>query len=80
MDKELEQLKINLYVGRPLGYKFFREKRVEKYRFYYLIYEELVVVFVIAISDKKDQQSTINKIKSLIPYYREEIKRRLNFS
>ncbi len=78
ISKELEQLKENPYVGKPLGYKFFREKKVENYRFYYLIYKEHVVVFVIAISSKRDQQSTINKIRSLIPYYREEIKKKIN--
>lgn len=78
ISKELEQLKENPYVGKPLGYKFFREKKVENYRFYYLIYKEHVVIFVIAISSKRDQQSTINKIISLIPYYREEIKKKIN--
>jgi len=80
IDNEIEQLKINPYVGRPLGYKFFREKRARNHRFYYLIYEGYVVVFVIAISSKKDQQATIDKIKRLIPYYKEEIRKKLNLS
>ncbi len=78
IEKEINQLRKNPYVGKPLGYKFFREKKVKNYRFYFLIYEEHVVVFVIAISDKKGQQSVINKIKSLIPVYRQEIKKKLN--
>jgi len=78
IEKEIEQLEINPYVGKPLGYKFFREKKVKGYRFYYLIYDEYVVVFVIALSDKKDQQKTIDSIKVLIPFYREEIKKRIN--
>ena len=73
INKQIEQLRTNPYVGKPLGYRFFREKKTENYRFYYLIYEEYVVVFIIAISSKKDQQSTINKIKKLIPYYKDEI-------
>ena len=80
INKELGQIEINPYVGKPLGYKFFREKKVGGYWFYYLIYEEHVVVFVISISTKKNQQSAINKIKNLIPYYREEIKKKLNSS
>lgn len=80
INKEVEQLKTNPYVGKPLGYKFFREKKTKNYRFYYLIYEEYVVVFIIAISSKKDQQATIDKIKKLIPYYKEEIRKRLNLS
>jgi len=78
IENEIEQLKTNPYVGKPLGYKFFREKKVKNYRFYYLIYDEYVVVFVIAISDKKDQQKVIDQIKHLIPFYREQIKNRIN--
>ncbi|MEK6937318.1 MAG: type II toxin-antitoxin system RelE/ParE family toxin [Nanoarchaeota archaeon] len=79
IDNEIEQLKTNPYVGKPLGYKFFREKRVKGgHRFYFLIYDEYVVVFVVAISDKKDQQNVIDTIKTLIPFYREEIKKKLN--
>ena len=48
------------------------------YRIYYLIYDEHVVVFVITISTKKDQQDAIDKIKTLIPYYQQEIKEKLN--
>ena len=28
IENEIEQLKTNPYVGKPLGYKFFREKKV----------------------------------------------------
>ena len=78
IDKEIEKLQDNPHTGKPLGYKFFREKKIKNYRFYYLIYEEHVVVFLITISDKKDQQKAIDTIKNLIPYYREEIKKKLN--
>ncbi len=78
IEKEIDQLQINPYVGKPLGYSFFREKKVRNYRFYYLIYDEYVIVFVIALSDKKDQQRVINNIKHLIPFYKEEIKKKLN--
>ena len=78
IEKEIEQLQINPDVGKPLGYKFFREKKVKNYRIYYLVYEEYVVVFVITLSGKKDQQKAIDTIKNLIPIYREEIKKKLN--
>lgn len=71
---EIDQLEVNPYVGKSLGYKWFREKKVKNQRFYYLIYQEYVIVFVITLSNKKDQQKTINAIKELIPSYREEIK------
>jgi mRNA-degrading endonuclease RelE of RelBE toxin-antitoxin system len=31
------QLKINPFVGKPLGYKFFREKKIRGKRVYYLV-------------------------------------------
>ena len=42
-----------------------------------MIYDEYVVVFLIAISNKKDQQNAIDTIKSLIPYYKGEIKKKI---
>ncbi len=78
MRKEIDQLETNPHAGKPLGYNFFREKKVQNYRVYYLIYDEYVVVFVITVSTKKDQQDAIDRIKSLIPYYREEIKTKLH--
>jgi len=78
IDKEIEQLETNPYVGKPLGYEFFREKKVKNFRIYYLIYEEYIVVFVITISDKKDQQKAIDTIKELLPSYREEIQKIIN--
>ncbi len=78
IEKEIEQLETNPYVGKPLGYKFFREKKVKNYRIYYLIYEEYVIVFVVALSNKKEQQEAIDKIKQLIPLYKEEVKKRIN--
>jgi len=76
--KEIDQLEENPHSGKPLGYKFFREKKIMNYRIYYLVYEKYVVVFVITISTKKDQQDAIDKIKSLIPHYQQEIRKRIN--
>lgn len=77
IDQELRQLELNPYVGKPLSFRFLREKKVRNYRFYYLIYDEYVVVFVVAISDKKNQQAVINKIKSKMNFYKEEIKNKI---
>lgn len=76
--KEIDQLEDNPFVGKQLSYPFFREKKIMNYRIYYLVYEEYVVVFVITISTKKDQQDAIDKIKSLIPHFQEEIRKKLN--
>ena len=68
------QLLLNPYVGKPLGKKWFREKKHGKYRIYYLIYEEVHIVYFIAISEKKDQEKVIKTIISLLEQYKNEIK------
>ncbi len=62
-------------IGKPLGYPFFKEKKLDKYRVYFLIYEELDAVLLITVSDKKAQQETISRIKSQLDFYREIIKK-----
>ncbi len=71
--KEIEQIKENPFRGKSLGYSFFREKKVKSYRLYYLVYKEKIIVFVIAISSKKNQQEIINRIKYLIPFYKQHV-------
>jgi len=78
--KAIDQLESNPHAGKPLGYIFFREKKIMNYRIYYLIYDEKIVVFVITIGTKKDQQQSIDKIKRLIPYYHKEIESKINSS
>ncbi len=73
--KSILQLKTNPYSGKPLGFDFFREKKIGGKRLYFLIYEELVVVFVITFGNKKTQKETINEIKSKLPTYRDEVKK-----
>ena len=67
------QLATNPYVGKPLSVKWFREKKLGKYRMYYLVYEDLKAVYIITLSSKKDQQKTINTIKHFLEIYRKEI-------
>ena len=74
VDKIEEQLVENPYSGDPLGVKWFREKRYDKYRIYYLVYDDLDAVFIVAISEKKDQQRVINTIRLLLDFFKEELK------
>jgi hypothetical protein len=67
----------NPYVGRFLSYTFFREKKMDDKRTYFLIYEELKTVLLVAISDKKAQQATIDEIKRLLPTLKEYVIQRL---
>ena len=48
--------------GKPLRYKFLREKRIAEKRVYFLIYTDLKIVLFVAASDKKAQQETIDFI------------------
>ena len=73
VDKIEDQLVDNPYVGDPIRVSWFREKKWNKYRVYYLIYEDMNVVYIVGISDKKDQQAVINTIWLLIDQFKEEI-------
>ena len=75
VDKVETQLAENPHVGKPLGFRWFREKKYGKFRIYYLIYEEFGCVYMIALSDKKEQQKTINTIKLFLNDYRNTIEK-----
>ena len=66
----IEELKKGHIIGKPLSYEFFREKRIRGKRIYFLIYEEIRMILLVGVSTKKDQQATINIIKSLLPDYK----------
>lgn len=70
IEKIFLQLKDNPYVGDPIRYKFFREKRIKEKRVYYLVYDDLKIVLMVAIGGKKAQQETIDKIVSYFGEYR----------
>jgi len=74
VDKIENQLVENPYVGDPLRVPWFREKKRGKFRVYYLIYEEMQAVYMVGISDKKDQQKIINTIWLVLDHFQEEIR------
>ncbi|MBU2616401.1 MAG: hypothetical protein KKB79_00250 [Nanoarchaeota archaeon] len=73
VEKIKDELVKNPYSGKPLGVNWFREKRYENYRLYYLVYENLQSVFMAGISNKKDQQKTINTIRLLLDFFKQEL-------
>lgn len=73
----IRQLKQNYNVGDIVSYPFFREKKMGKYRVYFLIYEDIETVLLVTISDKKAQQDTIDKIKKELDHYNELIRKNL---
>src|SRR3989344_2644094 len=71
-----DELKMNPYTGKPLGFKFLREKRLlGGKRVIFLIYDEANVCFCIAITTKKNQSRVIRFIKSNLKLYREAFKK-----
>ena len=72
------QLKENPYVGDAIKYRFFREKRIKEKRMYYIIYDDLSAVLVVAFGGKKEQQETIEEIIRYLPEFKKYLKRLLN--
>ncbi len=64
------QLTENPFVGDQLQIRAFREKRLKEKRLYYLVFEDLNAVLIVAIGDKKAQQKTIDLILSRLKEYR----------
>ena len=58
-------------VGRSLSYDFFREKRLNGKRAYYLVYVDLSSLLMVFISNKKLQQATIDMILSRLEIYKQ---------
>lgn len=70
-----QSLKQEPYSGKPLGYKFFREKKFGNKRIIFLVYQEHKCIFLVTITNKKAQQHEINLIKANLDIYKEEIKK-----
>jgi putative component of toxin-antitoxin plasmid stabilization module len=75
IQKISNQLKEHPYAGTPLSYRFLREKRVDGKRIYYLVYDDIQIVLLVSVSDKKIQQEVIDKIKASFPLYRQELQK-----
>ena len=64
----------NPYQGKPLGVSFFREKKISGRRVYFQIYNKYIIVLMISISDKREQQKIINNIRENRIIYLEFVK------
>jgi len=69
-----QNLKEQPFSGKPLGYKFFREKKFNGKRVLFLVYEEHKSVFLVTITDKKAQQHEIDLIKTNLDVYKRELR------
>ena len=62
LEKLKKSLEENPFTGKPLKHDYLREKKWGPFRIYYLIVKDLLIVFLLEFSDKKDQQRIINDI------------------
>ena len=69
-EKLPKELSNSPFTGKPLSYPFLREKRIGGRRIYFLIYEDLKLILLVATSEKKDQQETIDHIKNQLDEFR----------
>lgn len=60
---KIRKLSQNPFIGKPLGNPYFRELKIDKFRIYFIIYEKQIIVILASVSNKKEQQKTINEIK-----------------
>ena len=75
IEKLKDQLAVKIHIGKILRYPFLREKKIQDKRIYFLIYENLNSVLLVAISSKKTQQETIDKIAELLPEFKKLIEK-----
>lgn len=73
IEKFEQHLKKEPFSGKPLGYRFFREKKFNGKRLMFLVYEEHSIVFFVTITDKKAQQKDIDFIVANLNIYKGKI-------
>jgi mRNA-degrading endonuclease RelE of RelBE toxin-antitoxin system len=78
INKTEDDLSINPYIETLLRVEWFRERRYDKFRIYFLIYEDLEAVLMAGISEKKNQQKAINTIYFLRHCLKEELMNLIN--
>jgi putative component of toxin-antitoxin plasmid stabilization module len=71
VEKFILKLRENYKIGKPIGYDFFREKKIKGKRVYYLVYENICIILLVLASNKKLQEDTIDYIKSKLSEFRE---------
>ena len=68
--KIVSQLEVNPFAGKPLGFRWFREKKFKGKRLYYLIYEKIGKVLLVAFGGKKEQRKLTSHILGNLDRYR----------
>ncbi len=74
IDKIENEISEKGFTGKPLGYDYLREKRINGKRAYFLVYEEFKAALMVSLSGKNTQQETIDKIKEYLPEFNKLMK------
>ncbi len=76
-EKQFRKVEENPFgIGKTLGYPWFRELKNDKFRVYYLVYDQQVIVLFVGVSEKKSQQLAIDIIKHNLVVFKEFIENR----
>ncbi len=80
-EKQFSKVRENPYgLGKTLSCPWFRELKNDKFRAYYLIYGEKIIVLFVSVSDKKNQQAFIDKIKNNFVAFKELVENEKNLN
>ena len=61
---------MNAFSGKPLGFRWFREKKFKGKKLYYLVYEGSGSVLLVAFGNKKEQRKIISHIFANLDFYK----------
>ncbi len=75
VQKMKQQLSFNPFAGKPLYQDWFREKKFEDRRLYFLVHGQKKRVMLVAFGSKKDQQKTIEYILAHRTEFWEELEK-----
>ncbi len=78
IERFIVQIRENgMLVGKRLRFPFFREKKFNGKRLYFLIYEEWKTALLARVSTKKQQDETINWIVENLPELKKYVEQKL---
>lgn len=75
IQKMKQQLAVNPFAGKPLHQDWFREKKFEDKRLYFLVHEQKRRIMLVAFGSKKEQQKTIDYVLTHRTEFWEELEK-----
>ena len=69
VEKVKDQLAVNIFIGKPLHFEWFREKKFGSWRVFSIINKNHNLALLVSLGKKKDQQKIIDHIILNKEYY-----------